>query len=100
MNDCFSQGTGGTGTGAASVACEGNVKPAKTSTSFKTGFRAQVRALGGGGTHIMDGRSGAIMEPRISTMPTRSTSGFHLPGRHFLAPRAKRREVQGESHEG
>ena len=36
------------------------------------------------------------IDPRIATMPGRSTSGFFA----LLAPGAKRREVFGESHEG
>ena len=40
------------------------------------------------------------IDPRIPTKPGRVTSGSHRPGRHFLAPSAKRREVLGESHEG
>ena len=43
-------------------------------------FRLQ---FGGGGVLIvMLGRSRMTIDPRISTMPGRSTSGFHLPGRH------------------
>ena len=55
---------------------------------------------GGGVLIIMHGRSRMTIDPRIPTMPGRSTSGFRRPGRHLLAPSAKRREVFGESHEG
>ena len=56
---------------------------------------------GGGGTQIVHGRSHMTTDPRTRTMPGRSTSGFHEPGRHYShQARAKRREVFGESHEG
>ena len=35
---------------------------------------------------IMHGRSCPTIDPRIPTVPGRSTSGFHRPGRHLLAP--------------
>ena len=50
----------------------------------------------GGGTHVMHGRSGMTIDPRIPSMSGRSTSGFHRPG----TPSPKRRKVLGESHEG
>ena len=34
-----------------------------------------------GCTHVMHGRSRMTIDPRIATMPARSTSGFHPPGR-------------------
>ena len=37
-----------------------------------------------GGTQFVHGRSRMTIDPRISTMPGRSTSGFHQPGRHCL----------------
>ena len=40
------------------------------------------------------------IDPRISTMPGRSTSGFHGPGRHCLHQARSDLEVFGESHEG
>ena len=40
---------------------------------------------GDGRTHVMHGRSRMIMNPRIPTMPGRSSSGFHRPGvKHCL----------------
>ena len=48
----------------------------------------------------MHGRSRMTTDPRIPTMPRRSMSGFHQPGKTLLAPSAKRREVFVESHEG
>ena len=40
-------------------------------------------ARGGAGcTHAMHGRSRMITDPRTPTMPGRSTSSFHRPGRH------------------
>ena len=37
-----------------------------------------------GNTHVMHGRSRMAVDPRIATMPGRSTSGFHRPGRHCM----------------
>ena len=50
---------------------------------------------GEGCTQLVHSRSRMAIEPRIPTMPGRSTSGFHQPGRHCV-----HREVLGESHEG
>ena len=60
----------------------------------------RIPLWGGGGTQFLHGRSHMTMDPRVPTVPGRSTSGFHQSGRHFLAPTAKRREVFGESREG
>ena len=38
----------------------------------------------GGCTQFVYGRSRMTIDPRIPTMPGRSTSGFHQPGRHCL----------------
>ena len=38
----------------------------------------------GGRTQFVHGRSRMTIDPRIPTMPGRSTSGFHQPGRHCL----------------
>ena len=44
---------------------------------------ARKRGKRGGGLLIMmHGRSRMTIDPRIPTMPGRSTSGFHRPGRH------------------
>ena len=47
-----------------------------------------LRGQGWGGerrcSHIMHGRSHVIIDPCIPTMPGRSMSGFHRPGRHCL----------------
>ena len=42
------------------------------------------------------------IDPRIPTMPGRSTSGFHQPGRHFLhhARSAVRGSIKGEAGGG
>ena len=51
----------------------------------------------------MHGRSRMAIDPCILTMSGRSTSDFHLRGRHcktLLAPSVKRLEVLDESHEG
>ena len=37
---------------------------------------------GGGVLTVMHGRSRMTIDPRIPTMPGRSTSGFHRTGRH------------------
>ena len=55
---------------------------------------------GGDALMIMLSRSRMTIDPCIPTMPGQSTSGFHRPGRHLLAPSAKLRDVLGESHEG
>ena len=39
-----------------------------------------VIGLGGGVLIIMHGRSRMAIDPRLPTMPGRSTSGFHRPG--------------------
>ena len=39
---------------------------------------------GGRGTQFVRGRSRMTINPRIPTMPGRSTSGFHHPGKHCL----------------
>ena len=40
------------------------------------------RRRGVPGTQFVHGRSRMTIDPRIPTMPGRSTSGFHQPGRH------------------
>ena len=52
---------------------------------------------------IMHGHSRTTMDPRISAMPGRSTSGFHRPGRHRLhqarsAVRCSGSRMKGELH--
>ena len=42
------------------------------------------QGYGGGSTQFGHGRSRVSIDPRIPTMPGRSTSGFHPPGRHCL----------------
>ena len=72
---------------------------------------SHVRAIysgggsGGRGQGVLDlmhGPSRMTIDLRIPTMPGRSTSSFHRPGRHcLLAPSfAKHREVVDESHGG
>ena len=51
----------------------------------------------------MHGRSRMTIDPRIPTMPGRSTSGFHRPGRHRLhqarsAVRCSASRMKGELH--
>ena len=68
-----------------------------------TGVHPPGERGGGGGigcAQFVHGRSRMTIDPRIPTMPGRSTPGFHQPGIHCLhQPSAKRREVFGESHE-
>ena len=47
------------------------------------GLRGSRRGRGGG-THVMHGRSLMAIDPRIHTMPGRSTSGYDRPERHCL----------------
>ena len=54
-------------------------------------------------THVMHGPSRMTIDPRIPTMPGRSTSGFHRPGRHCLhqarsAVRCSASRMKGELH--
>ena len=68
-----------------------------------TGQQADIACTkqGRGVLDTIHGRSRMIIDPRIPTMPGRSTPGFHRPGRHcLLALSAKRREVFSESHKG
>ena len=59
------------------------------------------RGAGRGVLDIMHGSSRMTIDPRIFTMPGRSTPSFHRPGSHYmLAPSAKCREVFCESREG
>ena len=51
------------------------------------------RGQGGGVLDIMHGRSRMTIDLRIPTMPERSTSGFHPPRGHCLAPK---REAPGD----
>ena len=57
----------------------------------------------GGELIIMHGRSRMNIDPRIPTMPGRSTSGFHRPGGHRLhqsrsAVRCSASRMKGELH--
>ena len=52
---------------------------------IKTGERGRG---GGGGTHVVHGRTHVTIDPRIRTMPGRITSAFHGPGKTLLAPSA------------
>ena len=58
---------------------------------------------GGGGTQCVHGRSRMTTYPRIPTMPGRSISGFHQPGKHCLhqarsALRCSASRMKGELH--
>ena len=74
-------------------------------------FRAIPQHRRGGQAGRQAGRHGGVLTPcmavgswridsRTPTMPGRSTSGFHRPGRRPLNQSAKRRQVFGESHGG
>ena len=57
----------------------------------------------GGCTQFVHGRSRMAIDPRVSTMTGRSTSGFHQPGRHCLhqarsAVRCSTSRTKGELH--
>ena len=57
----------------------------------------------GGCTQFVHGRSRTTIDPRIPTMPGRSTSGFQRPGRHCLhqvrsAVRCSASRMKGELH--
>ena len=58
------------------------------------------KEAGGGGTHVMYGRSRMAIEPRAPTLRGRSTSGFHRPGRYCLHRARRAVRVLGTSHEG
>ena len=58
---------------------------------------------GGGGTQVVRGRSRMTLDPRVPTMPGRSTSDFHQPGRYCLhqarsALRCSASRMTGELH--
>ena len=58
---------------------------------------------GGGCTQFVRGRSHMTIDPRIATMPGRSTSAFHQPDRHCLhqarsAVRCSASCIKGELH--
>ena len=62
-----------------------------------------TKATVGGGTQFVHGRSRVTLDPRIPTMPGRSTSGLHQPGRHCLhqarsAMRCSTSRTKGELH--
>ena len=57
----------------------------------------------GGRTQFVHGRSRMTVDPRIPTMPGRSTSGFHQTGRYCLhqaqsAVRCSASHMKGELH--
>ena len=58
---------------------------------------------GGGGAQFVHGRGRVTIDPRIPTMPERSTSNLHQPGRHCLnqarsAVRCSASRMKGELH--
>ena len=82
------------------VQVEGGGGIVRKSRSGKIGER-----MGGVGecTQFVHGRSRMTIDPRIPTMPGRSMSGFHQPGRHCLhharsAVRCSASRMKGELH--
>ena len=63
-----------------------------------------LRRRGGRCTQFVHGRGSRVsIDPRIPTMPGRSTSGFHQPGRHCLhharrSVRCSASRMKGELH--
>ena len=49
--------------------------------------KRKCRKEGGGYTHVMHGHNRMSIDPRILTMPGRSTSPFHRPDQHCLTTR-------------
>ena len=81
----------------------------RSSVGVGRGVCRRVQALrwgpigGGGYTQFVHGRSRMTIDPRIPTIPGRSTSGFHQPGRHCLhqarsAVRCSASRMKGELH--
>ena len=65
--------------------------------------RRPERERGGRGTQFVHGSNCMTIDLRIPTMPGRSTSGFHQPGRHCLhqarsAVRCSASRMKGELH--
>ena len=87
-------GSGGRGKSQISLrhtgcsTCRGHNIPGMPDISAGGGYgeeRGSGRgARGGGAIDIMHGRSRITIDPRIPTIPGRSTSGFHRPNRHRL----------------
>ena len=67
------------------------------------GMRTYPVRGGWGGAQFVHGRSRMTVDPRIPTVPGRSMSGFHQPGRHCLhqarsAVRCSASRMEGELH--
>ena len=66
-------------------------------------IKMKTRTVVRGCTQFVHGRSHVTIDPGIPTMPGRSTSGFHQPGRHCLhrartAVRCSASRMKGELH--
>ena len=70
------------GGGAAHTNYSGENIASELCTSNTLEKKNGGRESGGGVLIIMHGRSRTIIDPRIPTMPGRSTTGFNRPGRH------------------
>ena len=77
-----------------------NLRAAVCKRFLEDGRGLKAGNWGGECTHAIHDRSRSTTDPRISTMPGRSTSGSTDQAEALLAPSAKHREVLGESHEG
>ena len=80
----------------------GREQVSKPAVSLKKSWGATVERLGGC-THSTHGRSLETIDPRIRTMPGRSMSDFHCPGRHGVpqtrsAVRCSASRMNGELH--
>ena len=74
-----------------------------SSPSLPSHSRVGGRGGGGGCTQLVHGLSRMNIDPRIPTMPGRSTSSFNQPGRHCLhqarsAVRCSASRMKGELH--
>ena len=90
--------------GRQEAAIDGNVVNPFRRKGWRRGGRKGVDGWGGGGcTQFVYGRSRITIDPRIPTMPGRSTSGFYQPGRQCLhqarsAVRCSASRMKGELH--
>ena len=81
------------------ILMENEAKVLNFSASGGASSGASSPAGGGGCARYVHGRSRMTIDPRILTMPGRSTSGLPTT-QALLAPSAKRREVFGSRMKG
>ena len=87
----------------AGGAVRGGGQNSQLGGSKADGESPAVNSRGGSRTQFVHGRSRMTIAPRILTIPGRSTSGFHQPGRHCLhqarsAVRCSASRMKGELH--